>query len=274
MLNVDSRIFALPEHYFDPAAPIAFDQASRSWPVSAYDDVLRLFTDRESFTAAVPAQPPLTLDSAALKRLEPPLHEHTAQVLRALPAGEVDLAPVAGRLAGHAAAMVAPEAADPDTAAAAIGDALLLLTYHGHLEAAAADQHRLAHAIDEVLRWSPPTPVITRTVLQDTTFGEIAVPAGATVAGRVTAANRDPKRFPGPATFDITRHPNQHLSFGRGAYYHPGAAVIRMQTAVVVHQAARLLPGLRWNTSQPVRRHPGPVHYPTRVIFTVPPSRT
>jgi cytochrome P450 len=257
-------MFALPEHYFDPGAPIAFDQHTRSWPLSAYDDVFALFTDRTSFTGgpAAPTTPPL--DAAGLQQLQPSLRELAAGLLDDLPTGRFDLAPAARRLAQ----LHAPDPDTADNAAAAIGNCLLFLSHHGKLADATADAPRLAHAVDEVLRWYPPVPVITRTALHEITIGQAVIPAGATVTGRVSAANRDPKRFTDPASFDITRQPNQHLSFGRGPSYHPGAALIRVQMAVMASEAARRLPTLRPDTTEPLQRHPGDVHYLTRAIFT------
>jgi cytochrome P450 len=206
---------------------------------------------------------PSPSDPHELQRLEPTLRATAAQLLSALPASKFDLAPVARQLAERASAT---EGAD--IAAAGIGNCLLFLSHYGQLQQAAAEAHRLAHAIDEVLRWAPPTPVITRTAGHDVTFGQVSIPAGAILTGRVSAANRDPKQFTDPDTFDIAREPNRHLSFGRGVHYHPGAALARVQMAIAVQEAARLLPELRWDTSEPLHRHPGPVHYLTRAIFT------
>jgi cytochrome P450 len=257
-------MFALPEHYFDPGAPIAFDQHTRSWPVSAYDDVFALFTDRDNFTGGQPAPATTPLDAAALHQLQPGLRELAGTLLAELPAGRFDLAPAVRRLAQ----MHAPDPATADNAAAGIGNCLLFLTHHSQLAQATSDAPRLAHAVDEVLRWYPPTPVITRTALHEITLGQAVIPAGATLTGRVSAANRDPKRFTDPATFDITREPNQHLSFGRGPSYHPAAALIRVQMAVMASEAARRLPALRWDTSEPLHRNTGEVHYLTRAVFT------
>ncbi|GIH04084.1 hypothetical protein Rhe02_21510 [Rhizocola hellebori] len=259
-------MFALPEHYFDPGAPITYDPQTQSWPLSAYDDVFALFTDRDTFTGADAGPDPgfTPLDAADLQRLQPSLHELAAQLIAALPAGRFDLAPAVRQLAQ----LHTPDPATADTAAAGIGNCLLFLSHHGDLAHATTDAHRLAHAVDEVLRWYPPTPVITRSTRREVTFGQATIPAGATVTGRVSAANRDPKRFTDPHAFDINRQPNRHLSLGRGPHYHPGAALIRVQMAVMASQAARLLPGLRWDPAEPLHRHPGPVHYLTRAVFT------
>ena len=55
-------------------------------------------------------------------------------------------------------------------------------------------------------------------------MGGVDLPAGTTVMVLNGAANRDPRRFDDPATFDVDR-PNarQHLAFGRGIHTCPGA---------------------------------------------------
>jgi len=47
------------------------------------------------------------------------------------------------------------------------------------------------------------------------------------------AANRDPRRFDDPATFDAERaNARQHLSFGRGIHTCPGAPLARTEARV------------------------------------------
>ncbi len=273
-------MFALPEPYFDPGAPIVFDHASQSWPLSTYDDVSRLLTDRENFAAGTSLREiDPAFDAAALKALTPPAEAFAAQLIDAWQGDTFDIAPDLRRLPQQLAAhMGRPHAplwqAGLATATAALGDCLLFLTHHGHLPHVTQAPHTLAHAIDEVLRWHPPQPLIHRTTTGPVLVGQTSLPPGAHVTGRVTAANRDPKRFPDPATFDVTRDPNQHLSFGRGAHYCPGAALARLLCAVLLQQAATRMPTLRWDDHHPLRRDPGPIPYLTYAVFTTRPPTT
>jgi cytochrome P450 len=69
------------------------------------------------------------------------------------------------------------------------------------------------------------------------TVGDVDLSAGTTVMVLAAAANRDPRRFDDPATFDLARkNARQHIAFGRGIHSCPGAPLARAETLVAIER--------------------------------------
>lgn len=96
--------------------------------------------------------------------------------------------------------------------------------------------------VTEALRFDPPNHVLTRAAETDIDFYGHRVAAGSRALLVLAAANRDPRRFTDPATFDITRKDIRPLSFGLGPHYCLGAAFARMQAEVAVPILLRRFP--------------------------------
>ena len=83
----------------------------------------------------------------------------------------------------------------------------------------------------------------------DITLGEgagaVTIPAGDAVLVATFAANRDTAAFPDAETFDATRSPNLHLTFGHGAHYCIGASLARTELRIAFGTLFSRLPGLR-----------------------------
>jgi cytochrome P450 len=92
----------------------------------------------------------------------------------------------------------------------------------------------LPSAIEEVLRYRSPFQWMMRTPVRDVEVHGAAIPKGAFVLPVVGAANRDPKRFPDPNRFDITRDPNPHVAFGHGIHFCLGAALARLEARIAL----------------------------------------
>jgi len=72
---------------------------------------------------------------------------------------------------------------------------------------------------------------------QPVTLGGVDVPAGATLMVVNCAANRDPRRFTDPNTFDAARsNARQHIAFGRGIHTCPGAPLARAEARVALER--------------------------------------
>lgn len=107
----------------------------------------------------------------------------------------------------------------------------------------AADRSLLPSAIEEIVRYEPPALQAARYVTRDVEFHGQAVPAGSAILGLIGAANRDDRRFGADAeSFDITRAPRQHLTFGVGAHYCLGNALARIEGRVALDEILNRFP--------------------------------
>ena len=80
-----------------------------------------------------------------------------------------------------------------------------------------------------------------RTAAVDTELGGVKIRAGDKVVVWFPSANRDPAVFPDPDTFDPTRSPNEHLSFGHGLHFCLGAYLAGVQMRAMFSAVLGLL---------------------------------
>ena len=100
-----------------------------------------------------------------------------------------------------------------------------------------ANRTLLPAAIEELLRFEPPAPHVSRYVTRDLTYHGRTVPAGSAMMLLVAAANRDPRRFGADADrFDIRREPHQHLAFGVGTHFCLGNALARLESRIALDE--------------------------------------
>ncbi len=106
----------------------------------------------------------------------------------------------------------------------------------------AADRSLVPAAIEEILRYEPPSPVQARYVTKDVEHHGQAVPAGSALLLLNASANRDERRFDDPDRFDIHRKVDQHLSFGYGIHFCLGAALARLEGRVALDEVLQRFP--------------------------------
>ncbi|GAA5143693.1 cytochrome P450 [Nocardioides marinquilinus] len=125
-------------------------------------------------------------------------------------------------------------AAGFETTVNLLGNGIALLHDHpDQLALLREDPERWPNAVEEVLRLDPPVLLTGRTAVRDTDVLGVEVRRGSVVTALLAGANRDPKAFADPGTFDVTR-PNagDHVSFSNGRHYCLGAALARMEGEV------------------------------------------
>ena len=99
-----------------------------------------------------------------------------------------------------------------------------------------SDLGRAGAVVEESLRYDAPVQIMFRTATEDTEVAGTIIPAGATVAALLGAANRDERVFPEPDLFDPRRDPTEHLAFGHGVHFCLGAALARLEARVALEE--------------------------------------
>jgi cytochrome P450 len=87
----------------------------------------------------------------------------------------------------------------------------------------------------------------------------ITVPAESKVLLLNGSANRDPREFADPDTFDVRRQIKRHITFGYGAHFCLGAALARMEGRVALAETLRRFPRWEIDESALVPVHTGSV---------------
>ena len=124
-----------------------------------------------------------------------------------------------------------------------IGNGVLtLLRNPKELARLKADLSLVPSAVEEILRYEPPSQHTARLAPQDLEMHGRKIFKRQAVIAVMAAGNRDPERFPEPDRFDIMRRDNRHLSFGWAAHFCFGAALARIEGQVTFEEMLRRLP--------------------------------
>jgi cytochrome P450 len=109
-----------------------------------------------------------------------------------------------------------------------------LVLHPGELAKLRANPALIGTAVEECLRYDGPVMQTARVLREPTVFGDVTIPQGAEVIAMLASANRDPAKFPNAESFDVARHPNEHLAFGGGLHFCQGAFLARMEAQVAI----------------------------------------
>jgi len=148
------------------------------------------------------------------------------------------------------------------------GGIAALLDHPGQLAALRADPSLMGTAIEEMFRWTSPSPSKRRTATRNTVLGGQAIEPGDKVLVWEASANRDKAQFPHASMFDIRRDPNLHLAFGHGVHFCMGASLARLEARVMVEEVLAAFTDIEqagpieWTRSN---RHTGLRQFPVRV---------
>ncbi len=88
-------------------------------------------------------------------------------------------------------------------------------------------------AVEELLRFASPVYHFRRTATRDVELGGRQIKAGDKVVMWFASGNRDDEVFPDPYRLDLTRYPNEHMTFGRGPHGCLGAQLARLEIRIM-----------------------------------------
>jgi cytochrome P450 len=121
-----------------------------------------------------------------------------------------------------------------------------LLRHPDQLAVLRGDPALAPQAAEELLRFDPPVQMtIPRITTTDIVFGDVTIGPGELVAGLISGANRDPKRYGDPNRLDIRRADGGSISFAAGIHSCIGIAMARMETQVAIGNFVQRFPSAR-----------------------------
>ena len=134
-------------------------------------------------------------------------------------------------------------AAGNETTTRLIGWTGKVLADHPDQRAQIVENRELVpNAIEEILRFEPPSPVQARYVTADVEHHGQVVPEGSAILLLNGSGNRDDRKFPDGDRFDINRRIDHHLSFGYGLHFCLGAALARLEGRVALDEVLQRFP--------------------------------
>lgn len=104
------------------------------------------------------------------------------------------------------------------------------------------DPALVPNAVEELLRFDPPSHYQGRTLMRDVELYGERLPAGARVAIVNGATGRDDRRFDDPDRFDVRRVVDLHLGLGHGRHFCLGASLARMEMKIGIEEFLRRWP--------------------------------
>lgn len=157
--------------------------------------------------------------------------------------------------------------AGTETVMRLLGNAAVLLARHPEQRAdLAADPEAIPNAIEELLRYEPPSPVQGRWTTRDVELHGEVVPAGSKVLLLTGSAGRDEREYPDAERFDVRRTFRQHVSFGYGIHFCVGANLARVEGRVALEETLKRFPTWEPVTGGTIRQHTSTVRGYSQVL--------
>jgi cytochrome P450 len=148
-----------------------------------------------------------------------------------------------------------------ETTARLVCNSAVTLARHPDQRAELAENPALLpDAVEELLRYDPPSQVQGRWSTRAVELHGVTIPADVRVLLLTGAAQRDPREYEEPDRFDIHRRIERHLSFGYGQHLCLGKSLARQEARVAFEELLARFPdyeidegGLVWAHNNNVR---------------------
>jgi pimeloyl-[acyl-carrier protein] synthase len=127
-----------------------------------------------------------------------------------------------------------------------------LLAYPEQLKLLREKPELLENTVEEILRYQSPVQLVRRFAHEDIEVGGQVIRTGDLILLLLGACNRDPREFPQPDSFDISRPDIKHLAFSMGIHFCLGAELARMEGKVALGALFKRLPNLALDKGAPL----------------------
>jgi cytochrome P450 len=173
---------------------------------------------------------------------------------------DVEIAGFAGLLGGAGA----------ETVTKLVANAFVLFHRHpDQWQKVLDDPSRIPAAVEEILRFWPPSQYQGRFSKAEVTLHGTTIPSGHPVLLITGAATRDERFYDDPDVFEIERPPSASLGFGLGVHSCLGAALARIESRVVLEAMTERWPRFQVDEDGLERVHMSNVAGFSRVPVTV-----
>jgi cytochrome P450 len=146
--------------------------------------------------------------------------------------------------------------AGAETVTKLVGNAVVLFRRNrGEYQKVVDDATKIPTAVEEILRYYPPSQYQGRFSVRDSVYSGVNVPAGYPTILITGSATRDERFYENPDAFDVDRTPSLALGLGYGIHSCLGAALARMESRIAIEELARRWPHFEVDEAGTTRVH-------------------
>jgi cytochrome P450 len=98
------------------------------------------------------------------------------------------------------------------------------------------------NAVEETLRYDPPSQYQGRVLTRDVEIDGTKIPKGGRLLILNGASGRDPRKFDDPERYDVRREIDLHLGFGYGRHFCLGASLARLESRIALEEVTARIP--------------------------------